>query len=1122
MTAEMTPLLCVCCLLLAARGSAFNLETTNTIAKEGERGSLFGFSVALHKQISPDVQTWILVGAPQARAQSHQLANRTGGLFACPIITEDDECDQVNIDNDVDLKRESKENQWLGVTVKSQGIGGKVVTCAHRYEVRQRVNQSAETRDMIGRCYVLSQDLKIKDELDGGDWKFCEGRSQGHQRFGYCQQGIAAGFTPDDHYILFGAPGTYNWKGNVRTELFSHSLVHLGIYDDGPYEAGDERKQEAELVPVPANSYLGLIFLTTTSSSDPDQLVYKTPDPAEKPARNPHDVAQHSYLGFSVDSGKGLTRRNELSVVSGAPRANHTGAVVILRKEGVNRLAPEYILWGEELGSSYGYAVATVDLNSDGWMDLVVGAPYFFERKEEIGGAVYVYINQAGKWNRTKSVRLNGTKDSLFGLAVANIGDINQDGFGDIAVGAPYDGHGKVYIYHGNNFGLNVIPAQIIEGETVGVTKFGYSIAGGLDIDDNFYPDMVVGSLSDSAVLFRACPVINVTKQVYIKPQQIDLELENCDHVPGICIDVRACFLYRSKPESYNPRIVLGFTIEADSVEVDGQRRRPPRMSFLKRKPSDPENQYTGEVVLRRQTESSCIITTMKLRENIRDKLRPIPVTLTYMIKEVKRKKKQAERQLVNLMPVLNAEISNMFREEVNFLREGCGPDKICQSNLQMRSSFGTKVDDGVFKPLPLGDNGRQLFYFSDQKDIALEITVTNLPSDRRNPNKNGDDAHGAVLIASFPDTLPYSAFRSSQDKNLVCVANTNGSQAECELGNPMKRNAEVTFYLILSTSRITIETTTLPITLQLITISEQADLNPVTASAHVMIVLPLTLTGSVTPYHVFFGGDIVGESAMSEEADVGSSVDYKLTVLNTGKVLKTLSSAFLNIRWPYEISNGKWLLYPTKIKFEGNESIECSPKQAVNPLNLTLSDNNRVKRNTERAQSDNAGQQQSVAHQTEGKKSLTLDCEQGTANCIVFQCPLQILDTSTTVKISARLWNSTFLEEYASLSAISLIIRADISVKSSIRNLKVMKAADQVTLPIYPEKAIAGYGGAPWLIILIAVLAGILVLALLVFLLWKCGFFKRTNKESQYETEYHRAHLQTQPSDQEKQATEA
>lgn len=111
------------------------------------------------------------------------------------------------------MQKESKENQWLGVSVRSQGPGGKIVTCAHRYESRQRVDQVLETRDVIGRCFVLSQDLTIRDELDGGEWKFCEGRPQGHEQFGFCQQGTAATFSPDSHYLVFGAPGTYNWKG---------------------------------------------------------------------------------------------------------------------------------------------------------------------------------------------------------------------------------------------------------------------------------------------------------------------------------------------------------------------------------------------------------------------------------------------------------------------------------------------------------------------------------------------------------------------------------------------------------------------------------------------------------------------------------------------------------------------------------------------------------------------------------------------------------------------------------------------------------------------------------------------------------------------------------------------
>lgn len=88
-------------------------------------------------------------------------------------------------------------------------------TCAHLYELRQRVGLPLETRDPIGRCYVLSEDLTERDDLDGGEWKFCEGRSQGHEQFGFCQQGLSAAFTPDNQFIMFGAPGTYNWKGTV-------------------------------------------------------------------------------------------------------------------------------------------------------------------------------------------------------------------------------------------------------------------------------------------------------------------------------------------------------------------------------------------------------------------------------------------------------------------------------------------------------------------------------------------------------------------------------------------------------------------------------------------------------------------------------------------------------------------------------------------------------------------------------------------------------------------------------------------------------------------------------------------------------------------------------------------
>lgn len=59
----------------------------------------------------------------------------------------------------------------------------------------------------------------------------------------------------------------------------------------------------------------------------------------------------------------------------------------------------------------------------------MVGAPQYFEKEGEIGGAVYVYMNKNGKWNEVKPIRIDGPQDSMFGLAVENLGDINQDSY---------------------------------------------------------------------------------------------------------------------------------------------------------------------------------------------------------------------------------------------------------------------------------------------------------------------------------------------------------------------------------------------------------------------------------------------------------------------------------------------------------------------------------------------------------------------------------------------------------------------------------------------------------------------------------------------------------------------
>lgn len=63
-----------------------------------------------------------------------------------------------------------------------------------------------------------------------------------------------------------------------------------------------------------------------------------------------------------------LIRKDELTIISGAPRGGYSGQVTFLKADRVARrnLSVELVLSGPGLASSFGYDVAVVDLNGDG------------------------------------------------------------------------------------------------------------------------------------------------------------------------------------------------------------------------------------------------------------------------------------------------------------------------------------------------------------------------------------------------------------------------------------------------------------------------------------------------------------------------------------------------------------------------------------------------------------------------------------------------------------------------------------------------------------------------------------------------------------------------------------
>ncbi|MBN1135642.1 MAG: VCBS repeat-containing protein, partial [Anaerolineae bacterium] len=155
---------------------------------------------------------------------------------------------------------------------------------------------------------------------------------------------------------------------------------------------------------------------------------------------------------------------------------------------------PDWIISGENTGDRYAYAVATAgDVNGDGYADVIVGAPYYNNY-----GRIYVYHGSSGGLSTTPAFTMTGTSTlRRFGHAVATAGDINNDGYDDVIVGAPEftlnNGiYSRVYVYYGSSSGLSSAGALQLTGE--GDDDFGSIVSTAGDVNGDNYDDVIIGA----------------------------------------------------------------------------------------------------------------------------------------------------------------------------------------------------------------------------------------------------------------------------------------------------------------------------------------------------------------------------------------------------------------------------------------------------------------------------------------------------------------------------------------------------------------------------------------------------------------------------------------------------
>ncbi|HEX8111913.1 MAG TPA: FG-GAP-like repeat-containing protein [Kofleriaceae bacterium] len=143
----------------------------------------------------------------------------------------------------------------------------------------------------------------------------------------------------------------------------------------------------------------------------------------------------------------------------------------------------------------FGTAVAIAgDINGDGFADIIVGAS---DEGNGGAGAAYLYYGGPGPvFDGTADQVLHGVvPGDLFGLTVASAGDVNGDGFADVLIGAPWaDGmKGTVYVGLGGLGGIST--SRVLSGTSTKdpyERSFGLGVSSIGDLDGDGYGDLAI------------------------------------------------------------------------------------------------------------------------------------------------------------------------------------------------------------------------------------------------------------------------------------------------------------------------------------------------------------------------------------------------------------------------------------------------------------------------------------------------------------------------------------------------------------------------------------------------------------------------------------------------------
>ncbi|XP_031429193.1 integrin alpha-V-like isoform X2 [Clupea harengus] len=914
---------------------------------------------------------------------------------------------------------EFKSRQWFGATVRSDGE--HILACAPLY---QWSTPEFSDRETVGTCY-LKKGGKIVE------YSPCRRKSHKPSGQGFCQAGFSANFVKNEkNRVVVGGPGSFYWQGQLISDDISEVLSRVNNLYITPY--GNQ--------------------LSTTEGSP---------------------LFDDSYLGYSLAVGD-FDGDGQDDYLTGVPRGHKVvGYVTIFNGRNMESMAN---FTGTQMAAYFGHSVATADINNDGHLDVFAGAPLFMSRTSDDKlrelGQVSVYLGLAG-FSFQQPVHLNGFEAyARFGSAIASLGDLDLDGYNDIAISAPYGGadeKGLVYVYNGQASGIGLVASQVLQGQWASTStlspSFGYSLQGATDIDQNGYPDLIVGVFgADKAVLYRARPVISTNLTLEINPQVLNLEDKTCQ-LPGTttavtCFKVKYCVQAKARYIKGLVELNVQVDVQLDWLKHKGTKRA----QFLLNKTS----KHTSNITVLLTNEPNCqqLEAFVIDDSNFRDKITPLSVFLDYRIDY------DSAEDSTGLIPVLTQLSPTNASRQAHILLN-CGDDNICKPDLRLT----VKSDK---KQMNIGD----------EHPLTLDVVAENL----------GEGAYEAELHVYIPPQADFiGTVRKEGQPRLSCAYRRENQTREvvCDLGNPMKSGTSLSTSLRFGVHHLSDQDTQVKFDLQIHSSNEFNGSSDLVSSITKLAVLArMEIRSASVPTQVILPiANWKPKDPPVTEDDIGPMVQHIYELRNNGP--SVISKAVIDIHWPSSFSNGS-LLYITAFDHEGN--IQCRANTQINPLNLTSP---RVESNdTVPGGGDNRGEARTRTRRDVTDKSadaaalrVILDCD--TALCLQIKCEVGRLERGqrAIVLIKSRLAVSTFLKTETQNGLYSVVSSASFNVtEMPYKQLVTELPYNSTTTSTIVESLLTGQQlPVPAWIIALAILAGLLALALLIFIMYKCGFFKRS-----------------------------